>query len=264
MGRAGEQGRLSYARSNDDKLGLPPADILIMRAALFRTVLMLVLAGGAAGGLWWHQQTHSAAAKIDQLQAEKAVLQDVIGRMGAEKRVAQMVVRDQRRGEDGVLVTDLLFAEIGPDGAPLDARGFTVRGETVHVLAEVIKFDRGFLEAGDALRGHSLALLTGIHGGAEAPEDARPIDPPGGRPAVYAGDRPDPQMTAFEAELWQRFWDVARDPALRKDYGVRVAHGEGPWAIFEPDVLYTLTLDADGGLSLASEPVPGIFRAAAQ
>jgi hypothetical protein len=232
-----------------------------MRAALFRTVLMLALAAAAGGGLWWHQQRHSATAQLAALAAEKAVLQDLVQRLGNERRMAEMVVTEQHRGDDGVLVTSLLFAEMDAQGEPLPPKRFTVRGETVHILAHVVKFDQAYLEAGDELRGHSVALFTGIHGGAESPEDAQPIDVPDQRPTIYAdADRP---MAAFEQELWATFWQLARDDALRQEWGVRVAHGEGPWSVFEPNHIYTLTLEADGGLNLASRPVPGIFRALA-
>ena len=47
-----------------------------------------------------------------------------------------------------------------------------------------------------------------------------------------------------------------------KEKGVRVAMGQGVWGMFEPDRLYTITLENDGGLSLTSEPLKGIYREA--
>ncbi|MEM6314126.1 MAG: hypothetical protein AAF743_08560 [Planctomycetota bacterium] len=223
-----------------------------------RVIGMLVLSAGAGGGLWYYQHTHSTAAKIDQLQAEKAVLADLVDRLSGERRVAEMIVTDQRRDDEGTLETDLLFVEYDRAGEPLPPKSFTVRGDSVHVLSKVITFERGYLESDDPMRGQSIALFLGIHGGAEAPEDAHPIDPEGGRPDIYAGD--DPTITTFETELWSKFWDLARDEQLRTDYGVKSAGGEGPWTIFQPDTLYTLTLANDGGLTLQQRPVPAIFR----
>lgn len=219
---------------------------------------MLVLSAAAGGGLWYYQQTNSTAAQIDQLEAEKAVLADLVDRLSGQRRVAEMIVTEQNTNEDGVLVTDLLFVEYDTQGDPLPPKSFTVLGDSVHVLSKVITFERGYIEANDPMRGQSIALFMGIHGGAEAPEDAHPIDPIGGQPDIYAGENPN--ITTFEAELWEKFWDLARDEELRAKYGVQTAGGEGPWTIFRPDTLYTLTLATDGGLTLEQQPVPAIFR----
>ena len=45
---------------------------------------------------------------------------------------------------------------------------------------------------------------------------------------------------------------------------MRVAQGEGPWGPFNMDRLYTLTIDADGGLNIVSQPLKGIYREALQ
>lgn len=227
-----------------------------MKAAL-RVVGMLLLSAGAGGGLWYYQQQNSSAAQIDELQAEKAVLADLVERLSGQRRVAEMIVTDQGT-EDDVLITDLMFVEYDRAGEPLPPKSFTVRGDSVHVLSKVITFERGYLEDNDPMRGQSIALFMGIHGGAEAPDEAHPIDPPGGQPDIYAGRNP--SITTFELELWQKFWALARDEKLRTQYGVKTAGGEGPWAIFQPDTLYTLTLANDGGLTLEQQPVPAIFR----
>lgn len=219
---------------------------------------MMVLSMAAGGGVWYYQRAHDTAATVSRLETEKQVLRDVVERLSGERRVAEMIVTDQQRGEDDVLVTELLFVEYGRDEQPLPPKKFTVRGDSVHVLSQVLKFDRGYLEENDPMRGQSIALFLGIHGGAEAPEDAYPIDSVGQRPEFYAGSNPN--VTPFEAGLWDEFWDLARNEALREKRGVRSAGGEGPWTVFQPDTLYTLTLDTDGGLTLSQQPVPAIFR----
>ena len=40
--------------------------------------------------------------------------------------------------------------------------------------------------------------------------------------------------------------------------GVRVAQGEAVWTKFQPDRLYTLTLESDGGLNITSAPLKGM------
>ena len=118
----------------------------------------------------------------------------------------------------------------------------------------------GPVEQNDPLRGHSIALFTKLYGDHQSPEQAFLIDEPGKIPDFYRGA--DPQVSSFEQELWQNFWRLAEDKDYRKAKGVRVANGQGLWGPFAPDKLYTLTLDADGGLNLSSEPLKGIYREA--
>ena len=55
---------------------------------------------------------------------------------------------------------------------------------------------------------------------------------------------------------------MTKDAALREKNGVRVSNGEGLWWNCEPDQLYTITIESDGGLNVTSEPVKGIYREA--
>ena len=63
----------------------------------------------------------------------------------------------------------------------------------------------------------------------------------------------------FELQLWQNFWRLADDPGYRASMGVRIAQGEGLWRPFELGKLYTITLEAAGGLNIASEPLKPIY-----
>jgi len=121
----------------------------------------------------------------------------------------------------------------------------------------VVKFDGAFVEQNDLLRGHSVALFTRLFGDKQSPEQAWHIDEPGKVPEIYRGT--DPKVSEFEQELWQNFWRLADDPAYRTSLGVRVAQGEGVWRPFEPNQLYTITLEANGGLNIKSEPLKGIY-----
>ena len=44
--------------------------------------------------------------------------------------------------------------------------------------------------------------------------------------------------------------------------GVRVAQGEGVWRPVDPDKLYTITLECNGGLNIRSEPLKAIYSEA--
>lgn len=194
--------------------------------------------------------------KVAQLEEEKKTLELVVDRLGAERRVAEILVTGQRI-DNGVKETTLLFVEYARDGSALPPRQFTVRGDNVHIDGKVIRFDRHFVKEGDPLRGKSIALFTKIYGDAQTPESATPIDTPGQIPDQYRGA--DPKVTAFEQTLWQNFWKLAEDETFRNTHGVRLAWGEGAWGPFQPDRLYTATLEADGGLTITSQPLKPIY-----
>ena len=229
---------------------------------MLRTVAKLaflaLLAVAGTAGLMFHRRD-TTASQLNEAKQKTDQLKQVVRRLEAERRVADVIVTAQT-AEGGVQKTTLLFVEYARDGSTLPARRFTIDGNVAHIDAVVIKFDRDFVQDNDPLRGHSLALFTRIYGENQPPEKGFPIDPPGGIPDVYRGA--DPYVSDFERELWSNFWKLADDEAYRKSRGVRVAQGEGVWVPFHPDKLYTVTLDSDGGLNITSSPLKGIYREA--
>jgi hypothetical protein len=221
---------------------------------------LLVLLVAMTIGLALYRDHYAADRKVAKLEEEKRALTAVVSHLTSERRVADLVVTNKHDGPDGIPVTTLLFVEIARNGTELPARSFTVRGQFAHVDAMVIKFDREDVKTDDPLRGRSIALFTKIYGDQETPASALPIDPPGTVPEVYRDA--DPTLTAFELDLWKDFWRLADDPDYAASRHVRVANGQGVWGMFEPNKLYTLTLEADGGLNLTTEPLKGIYRAA--
>jgi hypothetical protein len=217
----------------------------------------LILAGGV--GIYVYERQYSAARQIAKLEEEKKELEQIVTRLTSERRVAEMLVTSQRT-VNNVPQSEVLLVEYDKAGQPLPAKSFTVLGKMVHVDALVIKFDRGFVKNDDPLKGHSIALFTKIYGDNQAPADAPSIDEPNTIPAVY--QNADSRVTEFERTLWRDFWRLADDAAYRQEKGVRVAQGEGPWAPLLPNRLYTLSLEAAGGLNLTSEPLKGIYREA--
>ena len=220
-------------------------------------LLILVIVGSA--GILAYQHHFAYERKVEQLQEEKKQLEQIVKRLSDERRVAEVLVTDQST-VDGELQTTLLLVEYAKDGSALPPKSFSFVGKMAHIDAMVIKFDRGFIEADDALRGHSIALFTKIYGDKQTPAEAKPIDEPGTIPAVYRGA--DPRVSKFETELWQNFWKLAEDPAYRDKYGVRIANGQGLWGPFEADKIYTISIESDGGLNMTSEPLKGIYREA--
>jgi hypothetical protein len=227
---------------------------------IFGLTFMLLV---ASVGIVYYQHATSTEKKIEKLEDEKRQLEQVVQRITTEKRVADILVSNQQRDANGQLMTTLLFVEYDKKDQPLPARSFTIAGNTAHIDAMVIKFDRGYVAEGDALRGHSLALFTKLYGEHQNPADALPIDPPGKIPDIYRGA--DPQVSEFEMSLWNDFWKLYDDENYRKAKGVRIeggAAGQSVWGPFKPDRLYTITLESAGGLSMTSSPLRGIYSAA--
>ena len=227
-----------------------------MRNIIRLLTLLVVLCLMVIGGVWYYQYT-STQRQLLKLQEEKRLLQQVIERITSERRLAEVIVTDQKMIA-GVLHTTMLFVEYARDQkTAMVPREFTVTGETAHVDAMVIKFDRDFVFKADPLRGCSVALFTKIFGDHQSPEQGSSIDSPGAIPPIYQGA--DPAAAEFEAKLWKSFWRLAEDESYRKEHGVRLAHGNGVWWPPKPDFLYTVTIETDGGVSLKTEPIKGIY-----
>jgi hypothetical protein len=197
--------------------------------------------------------------KVAELQYEKQQLLDVVNRLTDERRVAEMLVTDQKI-VGGVPQTTLLFQEYSRNKSMLPPKQFTISGDQVHVDAMVIKFEHGLVEKDDALRGHSIALFTRMYGNHQSPDQGPTIDTPGQIPGFYEGI--DPSVSSFETNLWQNFWKLARDSDYRQKMGVRVSNGQSVWWPCEPGMLYTISIESAGGLNMSMEPLKGIFREA--
>ena len=230
-----------------------------MLGRLLKLLLFIGVACAAGVGVYTYQSHDAVRAALRRERERTEELRQIVQRLTAERRVADVLVTDQQT-VNGTPRTSILFVEYARDGAALPAKRFTVDGSTIHIDALVVKFEGRFVEQNDALRGHSIALFTRLYGEAQAPAAGFAIDEPGAAPAVYRAA--DPKLTAFQKELWQNFWRLADDSQYRTGMGVRVVQGEGVWRPFAPGRLYTLTLESNGGLNIRSEPIKGIYREA--
>lgn len=230
-----------------------------MLRGTIRILVLLGLVSAAAVGVYTYQTHNSVQAALWREQQRTAELRQIVRRLRAERRVADVIVTDQQT-VNGTLHTTILFVEYAADGRALPGRRFTIEGNTAHLDALVVKFDGKFVEQNDELRGHSVALFTRIYGETQSPAHAFPIDIPGEVPEVYRAQGQ--AVDAFQKELWQNFWKLADDASYRSAMGVRVAQGEGVWRPFERDRLYTITLECNGGLNIGSEPLKGIYAEA--
>lgn len=234
----------------------------MLRTAAKLTLLGMMVAGGTFGLYYLEKNNYTADLRrqVAQVQARNAQLEVMVQRLQTETRRAEILVTDQATDTSGNLKTTLLLVEYAKDGTTLPAKRFVIDGKTAHLDALVVKFDGQYVTQNDPLRGHSIALFTRIYSESQSPERGFPIDDPGQVPAVYQGS--DPRISEFEQGMWREFWRLVNDPLYRQQVGVRVAQGEGVWGPFEPGRLYTVTLEANGGLNLTNEPLKGIYMEA--
>src|SRR5205823_4649482 len=103
------------------------------------------------------------------------------------------------------------------------------------------------LAEGDELKGKALLLLRRIFTDRRRPADGDTLDREGQMPQSYAAER---APTAFERELWARFWELANDPDEAQRRGVRALHGEAVSTRLRKDRVYTITLRSTGELTI--------------
>jgi hypothetical protein len=228
-----------------------------MLRPLAKIIALAILIVAGSFGIVYYRDHYSAEYKIAQLEQEKKELQQFVQRLTAERRVAQVLVTDQRQ-INGVMQTTLMFKEFSRDGIDLPFKAFTIEGNEVHIDALVIKFDHDLIEHDDPLRGHSIALFTELYGRHQSPALGFPIDEPGKVPDFYRDG--DLRTDAFESKLWGDFWKLADDESYRREKGIRVANGQGVWFPVELGKMYTLTLESDGGLNETPQPLQGDYR----
>ena len=229
-----------------------------MRALAKTLFLMLLVLAGSAGLFFYY--THSAAQRqIEQLQRRNQELQQIRQRLETDRRVARILVTDQKTIGDKMR-TMLLFQEDAPDGTPFPAKQFTIDGNEAHFDAQVIKFKDQYVESGDPFRGKSIMLFVRVYGADQAPDAGFPIDPPGSVPDAYRGL--DGQVSDFQRDLWNNFWKLYNDREARDARGIRGMNGEGLYGQFNPGHLYTITLRSDGDGTINEEPLDPMFKQA--
>src|SRR3954466_11020020 len=103
-----------------------------MLRATYRLLVLAVLVAAGSVGYWYYHNPQSPTVRIQKLEEDKRQLQQIVQRLTDERRVAEMIVTEQRPAADGAGVeTTLLFVEQGRDGRSLPAKSFTVRGDEV-------------------------------------------------------------------------------------------------------------------------------------
>src|SRR4051794_24137208 len=231
-----------------------------MLRATYRIAVLAVLVAAGSWGYWYFHNAQSPAVRIERLEREKQELKEIVQRLSEERRVAELIVVDQRPTAAGIETT-LLFVEQARDGSSLPPKSFTVKGDEVWVAGLSIRFEQGWLEKNDPLRGRGIFLFTKMFGQNQTPAQGLAIDEPGKIPDVYRGDPKEvARVSEFEKDLWGNFWRLVDEKNLRAERGVATAGGKAVYFKAAPERLYHITLDASGNPSLDWQPMPPIYR----
>ncbi|OGW79701.1 MAG: hypothetical protein A3G33_01470 [Omnitrophica bacterium RIFCSPLOWO2_12_FULL_44_17] len=219
---------------------------------MFKTIFYLVLSllivallvTLAYFGYQWHQ--------------ERKVLQQIVERLSADSRIAEVLVTKSRYNEaSGKLETTIKFLEYDASGKPLEPRYFTFQGNIIQFQSLVIRFKDEFVNAGDSLRGKSIYLFLRAFVLDEKNAQVFNITEMNGIPKGYKIPN---VKSDFERKLWEEFWTLALDPKAREREGIKNAQIEAPGSIFLPGTIYTLQIEHDGGIRIDTEPVPEILK----
>ena len=223
-------------------------------------VWALVLVAAAAGGAYLadrlvlepgraiQRQLAERDAQIRELSARNQALEAAVRLLRNTERRARLVVLDQTPGPEGHQRTRIRFTELDAQGDPVgEPRELALDGDEIYVDTLVIKFEDDFVTAGDGLKGKALLLFRRIFSDRRRPAEGEVLDREGQIPQSYAAER---APTAFERELWARFWELANNPEEAKKRGVRALHGEAVSTRLRKDRVYSITLRSTGELTI--------------
>jgi hypothetical protein len=216
----------------------------------------IVLVGVAAGSVYlayqlvivprraMQDQIRDQKETIGKLEQDKQRLEAYVKILERVDRRARVEVLRQAKDPQGNLQTTIRFTETDANGKSITiSKELTLPDPEVYFDTQVIKFDDHFVEQGDPLKGRALLLFRRIFSSTMRAEDGFVIDPEGQPPAIYAGSQ---GPSAFEQDLWKRFWVLANDEKLAKEHGVRAIHGDAPYMRLEPDRVYEIWLRSTG------------------
>lgn len=217
--------------------------------SLTKSIIVLVLIGSilSAGYFFYNKYVY-----------EKKILEQIIERLKADSRIAQVLVSNVAYDLDsGKDTTTIKFLEFDSLGKPLEPRYFTFSGNIIQFQSFVVRFADNLITAGDPLRGKSVYLFwkAFVLDGANTQEYV--ITSVNEIPQGYkTGNHP----TLFEQGIWKNFWAYALDPKKAASRGIKNAQIEAPGTKFVPGIVYTLRIEHDGGIRIDASEIPAILK----
>lgn len=216
---------------------------------LVRNLLILVIVG-CVGLYGFHL--------VNKFKNENKVLKEVITRLEADSRVAEVLVTGVNfNEEEQKTFTTIKFLEYGVDGKALKPEYFTFSGNIIQFQSLVIRFDNIHIRQADRLKGKSAYLFWKVFmlDGPDTQEfEITEMN------AVPEGYKVQGMHDSFEHDLWREFWSFALDPQKASEVGIKNAQIEAPGSVFVPGILYTIKIEHDGGLRIDTTKLSPILR----
>tara|TARA_B100000315_G_C14584845_1_gene592409 strand:+ start:1185 stop:1787 length:603 start_codon:yes stop_codon:yes gene_type:complete len=189
---------------------------------------------------------------------EKKILKEVISRLEADSRIAEVLVTNVKFDEEkNKTYTTIKFLEYDIAGKPLESKYFTFAGNIIQFQSLVVRFDDSFIKLKDQFKGRSAYLFWKVFmlDGEDTTEYeiAKVKEIPQG---YKLEERDDP----LEVKFWSEFWTYALDSNINQKKGIKNAQIEAPGTVFVPGTLYTIKIEHDGGMRIDTKELPQILR----
>lgn len=195
---------------------------------------------------------------VFNLMNEKKMLEEVVIRLTANSRIAQVIVSDvQFNPVTQKHMTTIKFLEYDSRLRPMEPKYFTFSGNLIQFQSLVVRFDDIHVKKGDVLRGKSAYLFWKVFilDGANTQEyTISPIQ------EIPAGYKTPEAHNSFEDAIWKEFWDIALDPQKANLRGIKNAQIEAPGTKFIPGLLYTIKIEHDGGMRIDTSEIPQVLK----
>ncbi len=199
-----------------------------------------------------------AAHLYQKYVQENKILKQVIARLEADSRIAEVLVTSVRFDEKSKKTfTEIKFLEYDSQGKPIKPKYFSFSGNIIQFQSLVIRFDDLHIRRANKLRNRSAYLFWKVFMLDGANTQEYEITKVNQIPEGYKlQDYPD----SFEIKLWKDFWKYALDAKEAKKIGIKNAQIEAPGTMFLPGMLYTIKIEHDGGMRIDSSPISPILR----
>lgn len=188
---------------------------------------------------------------------EKRVLKQIIQRLEADSRIAEVLVTNVQSDKGEKEKTTIKFLEYDTKGMPLEPKYFTFEGNIIQFQSLVIRFDDMHIRSADKLRGKSVFLFWKVFmlDGKNTQEyEITSVN------KVPRGYKVEGDKSEFEKRLWEEFWQYALNSNQAKESGIKNAQIEAPGTKFIPGMLYTIKIEHDGGMRIDSSVLPDIVK----
>jgi len=189
---------------------------------------------------------------------ENKVLKQIIERLEAESRIAEVLVTDVHFDEESARTfTTIKFLEYDSKENPMMPEYFTFSGNIIQFQSLVIRFNDINVKNKDKLKDKSAYIFWKVFMLDGTNTQEFEITPASRIPKGY---KIVTAQSDYEKKLWQKFWEYALSPDKAQAIGIKNAQIEAPGTMFVPGTIYTIKIEHDGGMRIDAAPLPEILK----